>query len=256
MLSRLLHPILGLSGWEAYLIVGALCFGEAAFLLGFVLPGETAVVLGGVLAEQHHVNLIAMAALVVFCAIAGDSVGYEVGRHFGPAILRLRPMRRPAVQRAQDFVRRRGPLAVFLGRFTAIFRAIVPGIAGMSGLSYPRFLAANAAGGIIWGITFTLAGYAVGTAYQKVLSGASTASYVIIGVAAAALVSWQVRSRLKEHAETTAFRDRTGALDAADPAEARDAGRSSPEPAPPIGGSDVGEVGGADHPEGHDPKAD
>ena len=206
MLSHLLHPILGLSGWEAYLLIAVLCFGEAAVLLGFVLPGETAVVLGGVLAQQHRVNLTLMVILVVFSAIAGDSVGYEVGRHFGPAILKLRPMRRPAIERAQNFVRRRGSAAVFFGRFTAIFRAIVPGVAGMSGLSYPKFLAANAAGGVVWGITFTLAGYAVGTAYQKVLGSASVVSYVIIGLAAAALLVWQVRRRLKERAETRAYR--------------------------------------------------
>lgn len=206
MLSRILHPILGLSGWEAYLLVGVLCFGEAAVLLGFVLPGETAVVLGGVLAQQHHVNLGVMMVVVVCCAIAGDSVGYEVGRRFGPAILELRPMRRPAVGAAQRFVKRRGPIAVFLGRFTAIFRAIVPGIAGMSGVSYPTFLAANALGGVIWGVGFTLGGYALGGAYEKVLKGASTVSYVIIGLAVAAFVVWQVRRRVLEHRATREFR--------------------------------------------------
>src|SRR5579871_457123 len=155
MLSKLLHPLLSLGGWQAYALVAALCFGEAAVMLGFVLPGETAVVLGGVLAYEGHVSLLWMTVIVVCCAIAGDSVGYEVGRHFGPRLLRLRLLQRPAVEKAQDFVRRRGMLAVFIGRFTAVFRALMPGIAGMTGLSYPRFLAANALGGIIWGIAFT-----------------------------------------------------------------------------------------------------
>ena len=57
-MSSLLHGVLGLHGWPAYLVVGALCFGEASFFLGFVLPGETAVVLGGVLASFHHVSLV------------------------------------------------------------------------------------------------------------------------------------------------------------------------------------------------------
>ena len=73
------------------MIVGAVCFGEASVFVGFVLPGETAVVIGGVLASLHRVNLAGMLVVVVICAIVGDSVGYEVGRRFGPALVRRLP---------------------------------------------------------------------------------------------------------------------------------------------------------------------
>ncbi|HLI15358.1 MAG TPA: redoxin domain-containing protein [Acidimicrobiales bacterium] len=207
VVNTLLHPILGLGGWEAYVLVGALCFGEAAIFLGFVIPGETAVVLGGVLAAEHHVSLPAMVTLVVACAIAGDTVGYEVGRHLGPRLLQLRPLRaNPNVERSRRFLQRRGPVAVFLGRFTAVFRALVPGIAGLSGLSYPRFALANAAGGIVWGAGFTLAGYAVGTGYEKVLRAAGTASTALIAAAALLLVGWFAWRRVRERRERAALR--------------------------------------------------
>lgn len=207
MLNTLLHPILGLHGWEAYAIVAALCFGEAALLLGFFLPGETAVVLGGVLASQHQVSLPGMVVLVVVAAIAGDTVGYAVGKRFGPALLSHRPLRdRPGVDKARAFVEKRGTAAVFIGRFTAVFRALVPGIAGMSGVPYPQFAAANSAGGLIWGVTYTLAGYAVGKSYERVLHDASTASTVIIALVAVALVAWIVRRKVKEHRELAAYR--------------------------------------------------
>jgi len=212
MLKSLLHPILSLHGWEAYAIVGALCFGEAALLIGFFLPGETAVVLGGVLAEQHRVSLWAMIVVVVVCAIAGDTVGYFVGRRFGPLLLSTRLLRdRPQVLKARSFVERRGAVAVFIGRFVAVFRALVPGIAGMSDVGYGTFALANAAGGIIWGVAFTAAGYAVGDAYNSVLSDASTASYAIIGVAVVAFLAWTIRKRLKEHRELLAFRSESKA---------------------------------------------
>ena len=89
MVNSLLAPLLGLHGLVAYVIVVALCFGEAAVLLGFVLPGETAVVLGGVLASEHHVNLVAMVVLVVVAAVVGDSVGYAVGKRFGASVFGL-----------------------------------------------------------------------------------------------------------------------------------------------------------------------
>lgn len=207
MVNSLLAPLLGLHGLVAYVIVVALCFGEAAVLLGFVLPGETAVVLGGVLASEHHVNLVAMVVLVVVAAVVGDSVGYAVGKRFGPALLRHRLLRdRPGVDKTRDFLRRRGSVAVFLGRFTAVFRALIPGIAGMSEMPYRKFLVANALGGVIWGVAYTLAGYAVGLSYKRVLSDASTASTVIIAVVAALLVAWQVRRRLVARRELAARR--------------------------------------------------
>ena len=207
MLNSLLSPILGLHGLAAYAIVAVLCFGEAAFLLGFVVPGETAVVLGGVLASEHHVSLPAMVVLVVVAAIVGDTVGYAVGKHFGPGLLRHRLLRdRPGVDKAREFLKRRGSTAVFLGRFTAVFRALVPGIAGMSDLPYRRFFVANALGGLIWGVAYTVAGYAVGLSYRRVLSDASTVSTAIIAVVAAALVAWLVRRRVKERREVVSRR--------------------------------------------------
>ncbi len=75
-----------------------------------MLPGETAAVLGGVIASQGRVQLWLMIVLVVAAAIVGDTVGYEVGRHAGPRILRLRILdkRRRRLDDAQEFLRRRG----------------------------------------------------------------------------------------------------------------------------------------------------
>jgi membrane protein DedA with SNARE-associated domain len=198
--NTLLSPLLGLGGWEAYALVGALCFGEAALFVGFVLPGETAVVFGGVLASEHHVSLSWICTLVVLCAIVGDSVGYEVGRRFGPVLLSHRPLKgHPGVERTRDFLRRRGAYAVFIGRFAAVFRALVPGVAGASEVRYRTFLAANAAGGLIWGIAYTLAGYAVGKSYQKVLTWGGRTSMAIIIVVVVAVVAALVVRRRRRH---------------------------------------------------------
>ena len=154
-------------GPVAYVVCGLLVFGEAAVLLGFVIPGETAALIGGVLASLHHVDLVLMVAVIVVCAIVGDSVGYEVGKWLGPWLVEHRPLRgHPGVRRGQDLLARRGGPAVFLGRWLALARALVPGLAGMSGMRYRTFLAYNAAGGTVWGITFVLIGYAAGTSVR------------------------------------------------------------------------------------------
>src|SRR5690242_776083 len=135
-----------------YAIVGALVFCEDALFFGFVLPGETAVVLGGVVASQGHVSVYWLCAVVVLAAVLGDTVGYEVGARLGPRILETRFLRghRERIGSAQDLIRRRGPAAVFLGRFIAFFRAMMPALAGISKMPYRVFLAFNAAGGLVW----------------------------------------------------------------------------------------------------------
>ena len=218
-MSSLLHGALGLHGLTAYVVVGALCFGEASFFLGFVLPGETAVVLGGVLASFQHVGLLPMMAVVVICAVAGDSVGYEVGRHFGPALVRRLPARaRRGAEESQAFLQRRGGPAVFIGRFTALFRALIPGVAGMSGLRYRTFLFWNALGGLLWGIGFTLAGYFAGQSYERVISIAGKASTGIIVFIVLVIVGFVVWRKVRERRKTTPV----------DPAEPPDPASSEP----------------------------
>jgi membrane protein DedA with SNARE-associated domain len=184
-------------GPVAYVVCGLLVFGEAAVLLGFVIPGETAALIGGVLASLHHVDLILMLVVIVVCAIVGDSVGYEVGKVLGPWLLEHRPLRgQPGLHRGQDLLARRGGPAVFLGRWVALARALVPGLAGMSGMSYRTFLAYNAAGGIVWGTTFVLIGYGAGTSYAAVAKTVGVYSLAILGtVVVAVVVTVVVRHR-------------------------------------------------------------
>jgi membrane-associated protein len=199
MLTHALHVLLQLHGWEAYAIVAALCFGEAALFLGFVFPGETAVAIGGVLASQHRASLPVMLTVVVISAIVGDTCGYEVGRHFGGFVLRHRPLRGNAgVAKTREFIQERGGPSVFLGRFVALFRALVPGVAGMSGMRYRTFLTYNALGGLVWGSAVCIAGYELGSSYEKLIHVAGTFGYILVGVIVTAAVALLVARRLRE----------------------------------------------------------
>jgi membrane protein DedA with SNARE-associated domain len=178
------HWLLHFHGVTAYALVGAMVFSEAALLVGFFLPGETAAVVGGVLAGAGSVSLETMMAVVVLCAIVGDSVGYVVGRTAGPWLLSHRPlMGSIAVQRTTSLLERRGGPAVFIGRFVTFARAVVPGLAGIVGLRYRTFLGYNALGGLLWGVGYTLLGYLVGRSFNRIVSDLSSASLVLVGVA-------------------------------------------------------------------------
>jgi membrane protein DedA with SNARE-associated domain len=180
----------------AYVVVTLLVFAEDALFIGFVLPGETAAVLGGVLASRGNVMLWLIITLVVLAAVLGDTVGYEVGKHFGPRLLKLRVLQKRSekLEAAQDFLRRRGGAAVFLGRFTAFFRAVMPALAGVSRMHYPRFLAFNAAGGLIWGGGFVLLGFFAGNSYEAVAKVVGRdAAVVVVLILVIALVVRHVR---------------------------------------------------------------
>jgi membrane protein DedA with SNARE-associated domain len=200
VLTSVVDEVLRLHGTAAYALVGGLAFAEAALLVGFVLPGETAVLLGGVLAHEHRVSLTVMAAVAVLAAITGDSVGYEVGRHFGPHLLgsRLFANRQRGLQRGQQALRDNGGRAVFLARFTAFLRAVMPGLAGAARMPYRRFLVFNAAGGLVWALGFTLLGYLAGASYHTVEKIAGRASLALLAVLAAAVIVLVVRHRRAE----------------------------------------------------------
>lgn len=155
----------------ALLLVFLLPALEASVFLGLIIPGEIGVLLGGVLANQHKLDLAAVLALAILGAVLGDSVGYEVGKRYGERLLAKVPDRlldEDKLHRAEESVRRLGGKAVFVGRFTAAARALVPGLAGISRIPYVRFLAFNVAGGAIWATLFVLLGYAVGSQYKTV----------------------------------------------------------------------------------------
>jgi membrane-associated protein len=206
--SAFLEGLLGLSPVWIYLAVAALVFAEDAIFVGFVIPGETAAVLAGVAASLGRTNLAASILIVVAAAIVGDTVGYEVGKHvFGPKVLdgRLLGKHRHKLARAEDFLQKRGGSAVFLGRFTAFFRAMMPALAGASGMPYRTFLIWNAAGGIVWGALFVTLGHVAGSSYkvveERVGRGLAIGVVLLVVIAGIAWKIYEVRKDRREEEE-------------------------------------------------------
>jgi len=198
VLQQVASTLLSVPAVWVYVLVGALVFVEDALFVGFVVPGETAAVLAGVDASRGHVDLLAATAVVVVAAVAGDSVGYEVGRHLGTRLLE-RPFlarRRGRLDTAREFLAHRGGSAVLLGRGVAFLRAVVPALAGTARMPYRRFLPWNALGGLLWGVATVLVGYLAGNSYAAVAHRVGQGSaFAVAAVAVVALVVWRVRRR-------------------------------------------------------------
>jgi membrane-associated protein len=132
-----------------FILLILLVFSEAAAFVGFVLPGETSLLIGGVLAHQKVWALWLFLLCAIIAAIAGDSVGYEVGKHFGPRIEVSRLGKFVGAKRwqlAQRIFDKYHAGAIFFGRGQALLRALVPALAGMNKVPYRVFLKWNAAG--------------------------------------------------------------------------------------------------------------
>lgn len=193
--------------WTVYLLVFLLPFVECSLFVGFVFPGETALLLGGVLASGAlpagaRVDVVALCALATAGAVLGDSVGYLVGRRYGPAVQRSRLGLAVGEQRwrtAEEFLRRRGGPAVFLGRFTALLRALVPSAAGMARLPFRTFLLWNAVGGLVWANGSVLAGYLAGASYARVEHYLGRGALVLTAVVVLAAVGVHVVRRRRGH---------------------------------------------------------
>jgi membrane protein DedA with SNARE-associated domain len=145
-----------------FLLLILLAFAEAAAFVGFVLPGETSLLVGGVLAHEGVWPLWLFWLCAILGAIAGDSVGYEVGKHFGPRIKSGRFGRLVGTKRwriAEHIFDKYHGGAIFFGRSQALLRALVPALAGMHKVPYRTFLKWNAAGGFVFSTVVVLLGY-------------------------------------------------------------------------------------------------
>ncbi|MFD1507085.1 DedA family protein [Georgenia yuyongxinii] len=119
-----------------------------------------AVLLGGVLAHLGKVPLVVVMAAAVLGAVVGDNIGYAVGARLEPKLDARAPDRaRRHLAAAEAVVQRWGAPAVLIGRWAALLRAVVPCVAGASGLPYRRFVVFNVLGGALWGVAVAGIGY-------------------------------------------------------------------------------------------------
>ena len=143
---------------------------------GVPLPGETAMITAAVFArpEHHRYSLISVMIVGAAGAIVGDNVGYSLGRFGGRRLLSrwgfTERYAAKALPPAERFFEKHGPKTVFFGRFIALLRVTAAWLAGISRITWWRFFAWNAAGGIVWSVAISLLAYWAGKAVAEAVS--------------------------------------------------------------------------------------
>lgn len=171
MLDWIATHILALPPWVALLVVFLMPALESSAFVGFVFPGEIALIVGGVLAFQGVVPLWAVLLAGISGAVIGDAIGYLVGRRYGHRLVHGtlgRWIKQDRITRGERYLAERGGKAVFLGRFTAALRVMIPGLAGMAHMRPRTFVGYNVAGGAAWGTMVVLLGYVGGSSWRRV----------------------------------------------------------------------------------------
>jgi membrane protein DedA with SNARE-associated domain len=188
----------------AYLVVGLVIGVES---MGVPLPGETTLVAAALLASQHHLRIEFVILAAAAGAIIGDSIGYFVGRKAGRRLFerlgrRFHHFSEERIVRAEKYFHKYGVWTVFFGRFVALLRIFAGPMAGMLRMHYPRFLAANAGGGIAWATTIGLVAYKIGDNADQIFGRVSVGALAVVAVAVVALyVGRKVRKRRREQIE-------------------------------------------------------
>jgi membrane protein DedA with SNARE-associated domain len=161
---------------------------------GIPVPGETALIAFGVLASQGHYPIVIVVAVAAAAAIIGDNLGFWlIGRRGGRALIARYPWverrTRHVLPRAEALLDRYGGRAVFFGRFVSVLRETIAWVAGLAGMSWPRFLFWNAFGGIVWATGVGLLSYFGGKALADTVSSYglyAAASIVVVALIVAA----------------------------------------------------------------------
>ncbi|WP_020423092.1 DedA family protein [Amycolatopsis sp. ATCC 39116] len=179
---------------------GALVFAECTIGLGFIAPGESGLLVAATTANTAPRFLI-LWAVVAVCATLGDSLGYAIGRKFGPRLRETKLIQKygtDAWDKATDVLHRRGAWAVFFARFLPVIRTLTPAAAGTSGLEFRKFLPAAAAGAISWSLLHVSLGAALGEAAKRIEGILNTGGLIVVGVLAAVAVFFLLRWKKKK----------------------------------------------------------
>lgn len=160
-----LYDVRGLIEWGGVVLVCTIVFVETGLFVGFFLPGDSLLVTAGVFAAAGQIRLSFLLSLVTLCAIAGDQLGYAIGRRAGASLYQREDSRffkKQHLERAHSFYERYGGKTIILARFVPIIRTFCPPVAGAARMSYLRYLSYDIFGGIFWVWSMVLIGYSLG----------------------------------------------------------------------------------------------
>jgi membrane-associated protein len=154
-------------GMGLYVILFLIIFAETGLVIAPFLPGDTLLFATGALLSLQlpNLDLAAMMIVLSIAAIVGDALNYHVGRWLAPKIFKSpdsRWLNKKQLERTHEFYEKHGGKTIIFARFLPFIRTYAPFVAGMSGMSYSKFVLFNIVGGVVWITSLLGLGYFFG----------------------------------------------------------------------------------------------
>jgi membrane-associated protein len=164
-------------------------FAECGLLIGFFLPGDSLLFTAGLLVATDVLGapIWVVCLLISVAGIAGNFVGYAIGRKAGPPIFERRDSRlfkQEHVDKTVAFFDRYGARAIVLARFVPIVRTFITVMAGVAHMPFRRYALYSTIGGVLWGTGVTLLGFWLG----RVAFVRENIELILIGIVALSVI--------------------------------------------------------------------
>lgn len=203
ILDWLLNTVQSVDPVLRTLLAGVGIMLETSILVGLVVPGDTIVIVAST-AVASPLQYWAMVVAVVAGALTGESIGFALGRWFGPHIRRSWlgvKIGEKSWQRAERYLSRRGGIAVFISRFLPVLHSLIPLTVGMSAMRYRTFMTWTVPACIIWAFAYVTVGSAAAGSYRELSEQLHFAGYIFVGIIAAFLLLALAAKKLLNRAE-------------------------------------------------------
>ncbi len=179
--------------------------------MGVPMPGETALVTAALYAgTTHQIGILSVVIVAATAAVAGDNIGYLIGRTIGLRLLvrygKYTRLDEARLMVGQYLFLRHGGKIVFFGRFVAFLRTFSALLAGVNRMHWSHFLIMNALGGVCWASLFGGGAYLFGATIKLVAGPISLLLLTVaIGFAVAGILFFRHHEKELEERARVAF---------------------------------------------------
>ncbi len=203
LLSWLLDTVQSVDPLVRTVLAGVAMLLETSVLIGLVVPGDTVVLVAST-AVDGPLEYTSLVVVVVIGALCGESIGFAIGRWFGPRLRASRVGRRIGEKnwvRAETYLAKRGGIAVFLSRFIPVLHSLIPLTVGMSPMSYRRFMSWTVPACVLWAFAYVSVGAFAAGSYRELSRDLHWAGYAFVAAIALFVVAVFVVKKLINRAE-------------------------------------------------------
>ncbi|MDO4535963.1 MAG: VTT domain-containing protein [Clostridium perfringens] len=193
-LGTLIHTY----GILVYGILFLIIFMETGFVVTPILPGDSVLFAAGALAASGMLNIYGLLGLLMFAAIAGDNVNYNIGKFLGKKVVNKKNpkfIKKEYIDRTNSYYDKYGGKTIIIARFIPIVRTFAPFVAGIGAMEYKKFVKFDICGGVLWVGLVTLVGFFFGN-IPVIENNFSIVVFVIIGLSLIGPAYGLIKTRL------------------------------------------------------------